>query len=96
MPGKGDDRRNPEHDDQVRSARHATNATERPPRPSTGVRMNPVHQYEPHDAPDPMTRDFYVGAVIVGVCLIGAAAIVLAACCAVGRGLERVAMMGGR
>lgn len=56
--------------------------------------MNPVHQYEPHDAPDPMTRDFYVGAVIVACSLVGAAVIVVAACCAVGWGLEQLARAG--
>lgn len=53
--------------------------------------MNPVHQYEPHDAPDPMTRTLTVAAVIVACSLVGAAVIVVAACCAVGWGLESVA-----
>lgn len=53
--------------------------------------MNPVHQYEPHDAPDPMTRNAVVAAIAVACSIIGAAVIVLAACCAVGAGLERFA-----
>lgn len=43
-----------------------------------------THQYEPHDAPETMTRDFYLTAVVVAVAIVGAATILVAACCAVG------------
>lgn len=50
----------------------------------------PVHQYEPHDAPDVMTRDFTVAAVVTVLCLLGAAAVLLLVCGAVGWGLAQL------